>query len=180
VTKFLKTFSIVIIATILVLVVVGVLAPKNTYFTRTQIIKGPISVVWRQLTDVENYPVWQLSVRKVILTDGRTPGEGKILQFYMTGYDSTIYHEVEITKVEDDKSFTFVRTNSTVSPLLKDYQTSYNLKRLLDGTTEISVTTSYSTIGFITKIYNQIYLRGKLGSRAERNLAMLRDSIEKM
>jgi uncharacterized protein YndB with AHSA1/START domain len=166
--------------TILILVVVGILAPKNTYFTKTQIIKGPISVVWRHLTDVENYPIWQMSVRKVVLKDGLNPGEGKVLQFYMTDYDSTIYHEAEITKVEDDKSFTFARTSSTVSPLLREYQTSYSLKRLLDGTTEISVTTSYNTVGFITKIYNQIYLRGQLGSRAERNLAMLRDSIEKM
>jgi uncharacterized protein YndB with AHSA1/START domain len=161
-------------------VIVGILAPKDTHFTKTQIIKGPISVVWRQLTDVENYPVWQLSVRRVVLKDGLTPGEGNIIQFYMTDYDSTIYHEAEITKVEDDKSFTFARTRSTISPLLKEYQTSYSLKRLLDGTTEISVTTSYNTVGFITKIYNQIYLRGKLGSRAERNLTMLRNSIEKM
>ena len=179
-TKFIKIFSIVILATILILVVVGMLAPKNTNFTKTQIIKGPISVVWRQVTDVESFPVWQLSVRKVILKDGRTPGEGNILQFYMTDYDTAIYHEAEIIKVEDDKSFTFARTSSTVTPLLRDYQTSYSLKRLLDGTTEISVTTSYRTVGFISKIYNQIYLRGKLGSRAERNLAMLRDSIEKM
>ena len=102
------------------------------------------------------------------------------IQGHKGNYDSTIYHEAEITKVEDDKSLTFARIGKHANPLLKEYQTSYNLKRLLDGTTEISVTISYSTVGFITKIFNQIYLRGRLGSRSERNLAMLRDSIEKM
>ena len=179
-TRIIKIFSVVLIATILILVVIGILAPKNTYFTKTQIIKGPVSVVWRQLKDVENYPKWQLSVKTVTLKDGQSPGEGSIIHFYMSDYDSTIYHEAEITKVEDDKSLTFVRIGKHVNPLLKEYQTSYSLKRLLDGTTEISVAISYRTVGFITKIYNQIYLRGKLGSRAERNLSMLKASIENM
>ena len=118
-----------------------------------------IEVVWRKLKDVENYPTWQSSVRKVVLKGGTRITEESILQFYMNDYDSTTYHEAKITKIEDDKSFTFARTGTNTSPLLKDYQTSYNLKRLLDGTTEISVTIAYRTNGFITKIYNQLFLR---------------------
>jgi uncharacterized membrane protein len=156
------------------------MAPKNTYFTKTQIIKSPISVVWRKLTDVENYPTWQSSVKTVVLINGLSPSVGNILHFYMADYDTAIFHEVEITQLEDDKTFTYTRTGAHESPLLKEYQTSYSLKRLLDGTTEISVTISYNTIGFITKIYNQIYLRGKLGARSEGNLSMLKASIEKM
>jgi len=180
VTRFFKIFSIVIIATILILVIIGVMAPTNTYFTRTQIIKSPVSVVWRILVDVENYPSWQLSVNKVVLKNGSYPGEGKILCFYMTDYNTDVFHEAEITKYEDDKAFTYVRIGVNVSSLLKEYQTAYSLKRLLDGTTEVSVITSYRTIGFITKIYNQIYLRGKLGTHSDRNLRRLKDSIEKM
>jgi len=180
VTKFIKFFSIIIISTILILVIIGTLAPKNTYITKTQIIKGPISVVWRKVIDVENYPTWQSSVKKVVLNSGLRPKVGTTLHFYMTDYDTATYHEAEITKFEDDKNFTFARIGSHVSPVLKEYLTSYSLKGLLDGTTEISVTISYSTVGFITKMYNQIYLRGKLGSGAEQNLDRLKDSIEKM
>ena len=179
-TQFVKIFSIVLLATILILIVVGILAPKNTYFTKTQIIKSPTSVVWRKLKDIENYPIWQSSVRKVVLKGGTRLTEESILQFYMNDYDSTTYHEAKITKIEDDKSFTFARTGTNTSPLLKDYQTSYNLKRLLDGTTEISVTISYRTNGFLTKIYNQLFLRSSLGSQAERNLTRLKSSIESM
>jgi uncharacterized membrane protein len=180
VTRFIKIFSIIIMATILILVIVGILAPRNTYFTRTQIIKGPISVVWRNLTDVENYPTWQLAVRNVVLKDGRKLREGSILQFYMADYDPGIYHETEITKFEEGKLFTYIRTGTHVNPLLKEYQVSYSLKRLLDGTTEISVTISYHTYGFFTKIYNQLFLHSKLGSQAERNLGRLKSSIEKL
>ncbi len=179
-TRFFKIFSIIIIVLILILVVIGILAPKNTYFTRTQIIKSPISMVWRKVVDVENYQTWQSSVKKVELKSGLTPGEGKNLRFYMTNYDSSVFHEVEILKYENDKTFTFARTGKNVIPFLKGYQTSYSLKRLLDGTTEISVTVSYQTIGILTKIYNQIFLRGKLGSQYSRNLAMLKSSIEEM
>ncbi len=179
-TRLIRIFSVVIIASILILVVIGILAPKNTYFTKTQIIKSPISVVWRKIIDIENYPTWQSSVKMVVLKNGSYLSEGKILRFYMADYDTAIFHEAEITKYEDDKTFTYARTGANKSPLLKEYQTSYSLKRLLDGTTEISVTVSYRTIGFITKIYNQIFLRGKLGAHSERNLALLKDSIEKM
>ncbi len=179
-TQFIKILSIVLIATILILIFVGILAPKNTYFTKTQIIKSPTSVVWRKLTDVENYPAWQSSVRKVVLMSGSRIAEDGILQFYMNDYDSTTYHEAKIIKIEDDKSFTFARIGKNTSPLLKNYQTSYNLKRLLDGTTEISVTISYRTNGFITKIYNQLFLRSSIGSQAERNLTRLKSSIESM
>jgi uncharacterized membrane protein len=180
VIRFAKVFSIIIIAIILILVIIGILAPKNTYFTKTQIIKSPISVVWRKIVEVENYPTWQFSVKKVELVAGRTLNEGRNLRFYMADYDSTVFHEAEITKYEDDKTFTFARTGDNVSPFLKAYQTSYSLKRLLDGTTEISVTVSYETIGIFTKIYNQIILRAKLGSQSERNLALLKSSIENM
>lgn len=179
-TRFIKIFSIILISIILILVIIGALAPKNTYFTKTKIIKSPVSVVWRRLTDVQNYPTWQLAVKKVILKDGRNLREGNTLQFYMAEYDTSIFHEAEVTKIEDDKTFAFARKGNLASPLLKEYQTSYTLKRLLDGTTEISVTISYRSTGFITKIYNKILLRGRLGSDAEQNLTMLKNSIEKM
>jgi uncharacterized membrane protein len=180
VTRFIKIFSIILIAIILILVIIGILAPRNTYFTRTQIIKGPISVVWRKLTDIENYPTWQLAVRSVILKDGSKLREGSILQFYMADYDPGMYHETVITKLEDGKLLTYARIGTHASPLLKEYQVSYSLKRLLDGTTEISVTISYHTYGFFTKIYNQLFLHSHLGSQAERNLVRLKSSIEKM
>ena len=137
-------------------------------------------MVWRKIVDFENYQTWQSSVKKVELQSGLTPGEGKNLRFYMVNYDSSVYHEEEIIKYENDKTFTFARTGKNVVPFLKEYQTSYSLKRLLDGTTEISVTVSYQTVGIITKISNQIFSRGKLGSQYSRNLDTLKSSIEKM
>jgi hypothetical protein len=137
-------------------------------------------VVWRKIIDVQNYPEWQSSVKKVTVKDGQAVIQGKTLQFFMTDYDNAIFHEAEITKLEVDKIFAFKRKGSRVSPLLEEYLTTYSLKRLLDGTTEVSVTISYNSRGFITKIYNQIFLRGNLGSEADRNLIMLKDSIEKM
>jgi len=180
VTRFFKIFAIIIIVVILILLIIGILAPKNTYFTKTQIIKSPVSVVWRKLVDVDNYPTWQFSVKRAEIINGSTLGKDKNIRFYMADYDSTMYHEAQITKYEDDKTFAFSRTGNNVSPFLKEYQTSYTLKRLLDGTTEISVTISYKTIGIITQIYNQIFLRSKLGSQAERNLTLLKNSIEEM
>ena len=64
------------------------------------------------------------------------------------------------------------------NPLLTNFRRSYNLKRLKDGTTEISGTISYRCTGLTTKIYNQFYLRFHLTNQIEADLTTLAMLIE--
>ena len=165
---------------ICILIGIGLFARPDTYFTRTQVIKSPVAVVWRHLIDIDNYPFWQSEIRKVEINKGPQIWKGATLRCYLVAYDSTLFHEERVTALEYDNSITFLRSGINENPLFKDFKTSYTLKRLLDGTTEISVTVSYRTTSFITRIFNQLYLRMVMGGLHEKNLAALRDLIESL
>ncbi len=176
--KLIKIFSIIFCVIFCILIGIGLFARPNTYFTRTQVIKSPVAVVWKHLIDIDNYPAWQSEIRKVEINKGPKIWKGATLRCYLVAYDSTIFHEERVTALERDNSITFLRSGINKNPLFKDFKTSYTLKRLLDGTTEISVVVSYRTTSFITRIYNQLYLRTMLAGSSYNNLAALRDLIE--
>jgi hypothetical protein len=180
VTRFFKIFAIIIIALMIILVSIGIVARQNTYFSQTQIIKSPVSVVWGHLVDVTHYHEWQSEIRMVEFKSGSKIREGIILRFHLSDYDSSYFHEEKIVGLEDNKSIIFLRTGVNENPLLQNYKTNYTLKRLLDGTTELSVDVSYKAVGITSRIYNQLYYRSSLSNSYERNLSSLRDLIEKI
>ena len=116
-TRFFKILSIVIIATILILVVIGILAPKNTYFTKTEIIKSPVSVVWRKIVDVKNYPTWQSSVKKVELQSGLSPAEGKYLSS-TTSVSDTDSNLLSAYNIASDENIKRIKLDAYVSPTI--------------------------------------------------------------
>jgi hypothetical protein len=178
VLKLIKILSIIFCVSICILIGIGLFARPNIYFTRTQVIKSPVAVVWKHLIDVDNYPAWQSEIREVEINKGPQIWKGATLRCYLMAYDSLVYHEERVTALEHDNNITFLRSGINENPLFRDFKTSYTLKRLLDGTTEISVAVSYRTNSFITRILNQLYLRMAIGNLSERNLAALRDLIE--
>ena len=80
--------------------------------------------------------------------------------------------------MESDKKLILQRIGLNENPLLKNYQTSYNLKPLLDGTTEITIEISYQPASFVTRIYNQLLLKSSISNTCDKNLIALRDLIE--
>lgn len=176
--KFSKIFSIVVVTTLLVLIGIGLFGPDNTYLTHTRIIKSPVSIVWRHLSDVKNQPEWCKNIRKVYVKSNSRVGVGNTLFMYMTSYNSAVYHEEKITEFYEGKSITFSRTGKNSNPLLTNFKRSYDLKRLKDGTTEISGTISYRCTGLTTKIYNRFYMRFNLTNQLEEDLTNLAKLIE--
>ena len=179
-TKIFKIIAIAIIVILVTVLCVGVLAPSKTYFTKTLVIKSPLSLIWRHIVDVENYSSWRLGVKNVEINKGKNLAVSKTLRFYLSDYDSSMFHEETIIALENDRLITFLRSGINENPLLKEFQSSYTLKRLLDGTTEVSVAVSYHTSSLMTKIYNQLYLRMALGDECEENLTQLRNLCENM
>jgi len=177
-TKLLKIFAALFVMAILIMISIGVFAPRNSYLTRTQVIKSPVNVVWRQLITIENYAIWQKNLDKVMLNKGEKLWTGATVRYYMKEYEALLFHEEQVTVLETDKKLTMDRVGLNENPLLKDFQTSYNLKRLLDGTTEITVEITYRPASFVTRIYNQLHLKARISNICEENLLALRDLIE--
>jgi uncharacterized membrane protein len=177
-TRMLKFFSILLLASLILTVILGLFVRPNTYITRAVVIESPVNVVWRHLLDYNNYKIWQKGIKKVVLNNGDALWEGAALRFYSVDYESEIAHEERVVKLENDNQISFIREGQNENDLLKDFQTTYLVKRLLDGTTELSVRISYHTTSFVTRIYNQLYLRSSYTEDCEKNLAALRKLIE--
>ena len=177
-TRILKLFSIIFITCMVLLIIVGLFVKPVTYITRTVVIESPATVVWRHLLEYNGYQSWQKGVKKVILIKGDKIREGATLRIYHTDQPKEIAHEERVVKLDDENQISFLREGLNENPLLRDFQTTYLIKRLLDGTTEITVTISYRTSGFVTRIYNQIFLRTDYGVEGEKNLLALRKLIE--
>jgi hypothetical protein len=177
-TRILKFLSIIFISSLLITSILGLLVRPHTYITRTLIIESPVNVVWRQLLNYHDYQVWQQDIKKAVLNSGGELSEGASIRFYHKAYENEISHEERIVTLENDNKLSFLREGLNENPLLKDFKTTYLLKRLLDGTTEISVSVSYQTEGFVTRIYNQLFLRSAYADICDKNLAALRKLIE--
>jgi len=176
--KLIKIGAVIFVVILIAMVSIGIFAPKNTYISSTQVIKSPVNVVWRQLISVENYTSWQANLNKVLLNKGSQLWEGATVRFFMKDYETSIFHEEQVTNLESDKKLTLKRIGLNENPLLRDYQISYNLKPLLDGTTEITIEVSYRPASFVTRIYNQFLLKSSINNVCDKNLLALRDLIE--
>lgn len=176
--KFAKFLASIILLSLLVSISIGIFAPRNIYLSRTQVIKSPVNVVWRQLISIENYAAWHNELKKVTLNKGEQLWEGATLRYFMKTYENGVFHEEQVVKIETDKSLTMERTGINENPLLNNYTTSYNLKPLLDGTTEITVEITYQPASFVTKIYSQLYLKGSIANICQKNLLALSELIE--
>lgn len=63
-----------IIAIVVLIIVIGVLLPRDHVAARTLRVNAPIDTVWRTMTDVAAFPSWRADVRRVELlpaVDGR-------------------------------------------------------------------------------------------------------------
>ena len=154
-TRLLKFVSVLFLIFLVVSIILGLFVRPNTYFTRAVVIESPINVVWRHLLDHNNYQIWQKGVKRVVLNSGTELWEGAVLRFHYMDYEGNISHEERIAQLEPDNQIVFLREGLNENPLLKNFKTTYLIKRLQDGSTEITVSVSYSTSGFVTRIYNQ-------------------------
>jgi hypothetical protein len=178
VLKLIRLSAAIFILLLIIMISIGIFAPKYTYLSRTQVIKSPVNLVWRQIITIDNYTKWQRDLKKVTLNKGDQLWNGATVRFYRKEYEASVFHEEQVTAMESDKSITLQRTGLNENPLLRDYQTSYSLKPLLDGTTEITIEISYQPASFVTRIYNQLLLKSSISSICNENLIALRDLIE--
>jgi len=174
-----------IIATILVLAAlfftfIGITTPADTGFSQTEVILSPAQVVWQVLTDPERMPIWQPGLTNVSVAGSGTLREGIILRGYARRYDPGLYHEDKIIRLTPEKNLTLMRIKSEQNTMIRDYSQEYELKKLLDGTTEMTCRIFYRCPGFISRIYNRLYEQKVIENRSRDNIRRLKNYIEKI
>jgi uncharacterized membrane protein len=73
-----------------------------------------------------------------------------------------------------------MRIKSEQNTMIRDYSQEYELKKLLDGTTEMTCRIFYRCPGFISRIYNRLYEQKVIENRSRDNIRRLKNYIEKI
>ena len=175
-----RILAIVLIIVGLFFTIIGITTPVDTEFSRTEVILSPVQVVWQVLTDPERMPLWQSGLTAVKPVPAGELQEGMILKIYARQYDPGLYHEDKIIRFTPEKNLTLMRIRSDHNTVLRDYSQVYELKKLLDGTTELTCRFFYRCPGFISRIYNRLYEQKVLENRNQENIRRLKVLIEKI
>ena len=160
--------------------VLGITTPAETTIVHTEVILSPAPVVWQVLADPERMSAWQSETARVIPEKRSGLGEGMILKCYTRRYDPGLFHEDRVIRLNPEKNLTLMRVRSEQNTILRDYSQVYELKRLLDGTTELTYRIYYRCPGFISRIYNRLYQEKYISSRGREDIRRLKSLIEQI
>jgi uncharacterized membrane protein len=178
--KLIKLISALIVLLLIFLVVVGLVSKSYTSISCTEVIKSPATVVWRTLVDIEKMPDWLDKISSVQVRFNAPLGKGAILRNYISSGKPGMYYDVEITDILPEKRLTLFEVGSKNKRLLRNHKSDFELKALLDGTTEITYRVTYITGSFLTKIFNRLYLQKQIENECIQRLDKLKQVIEKV
>ena len=170
----------ILILTGLLATVIGITTPGETTIVHTEVIRSPSSVIWPVLADPERMPSWQTGMVRVTPEKRGGLEEGMILKCYTHRYDPGLFHEERVIRVNPEKNLTLMRVRSEQNTVLRDFSQIYELKRLLDGTTELTYRIYYRCPGFISRIYNRLYQEKYISTRGREDIRRLKALIEKI
>ena len=101
------------------------------HFEVTVEIDAPADVVWRAVTDVEDWPKWTKSVRKIAWLDGQTLSLGGMARIKQPGMPSIVW---KVSELVPGKSFTWECSRPGVKTVA-----THVLERIDDQRTELVV-----------------------------------------
>ena len=175
-----RILAVIFILIGLFVTIIGITTPADTGFSHTEVILSPVPVVWQVLTDPDRMPRWQPDLIRVAAEPGGPPREGTILKVFSRSYDPGLYHQDKIIRLVPEKNLTLMRIRSEQNTVLRDFSRVYELKRLLDGTTEVTCRVFYRCPGFLSRVYNRLYQQRLLENRNRESIRRLKALIEKV
>jgi uncharacterized protein YndB with AHSA1/START domain len=175
-----RIIAVVIVLIVILFAVIGFTASDETEFIVSEQIGSPVTVVWRTLISSEKTPEWNRQISRVRNLTEKKYQNGTELVIYLRDADQEIEHRVKIVSFVPEKKLVFLDIPQKNKPLLRNFQREYQLKSLLDGSTELSVTIKYNAASFITRIFDRLYLRGSIMNMQRRELLELKRYIENL
>lgn len=176
----LKLLALLFLLTLIFLVIIGLTAKRESSVICTEIIRSPTTVVWQILTDPDKMPQWYGGIEKVELEKRLPIEKNVILRLFDRKLGYGKYYEFRIEDFVLEKQISLLRIGSRSNKLLQDYKQDFQLKSLLDGTTEISHKISYQSATFLTRIFSKLYLQKELQNQGIERLHKLKQVIEKV
>jgi uncharacterized membrane protein len=176
---FFRILGFVLIVIILLLVGVGLFSSPETRFTLNENIESPVTVVWRTLLDTDHIPGWISNSTKVEVTHMSQLKLNAEITYFVPAANNEVIYKERLVNFIPDKRITFRDIHAGKIPLQKNYIRDYQLKSLLDGSTEINATIQYTCNGIIPRILDRLYLRAANMATFREQLKYIKRHIEK-
>ena len=177
---FIRIFAVIIIVLVFLFTAIGFMAPAETSFSISEQIGSPVTVVWRTLINDVKTPEWNAQVARINILGGSGYRDGAELNVFLRDAGKEVLTRAKIVSFVPEKKLVFLELPVSKKPLLRKQKRAYELKSLLDGSTELSVSISYETAGFITRVLDRLYLRGLLMNTHRMELRQLKRHIENL
>ncbi len=173
-----RILAVLLVIIGLLFTVVGMTTPVDTGFSITEVILSPNQRVWHILTDPDRMPQWQAGLERITTDRKGELAEGMILRVYTRQYDPGLFHEDKIIRFTPEKNLTLMRIISEQNTVIRDFSQVYELKRLLNGTTELTCRIFYRCPGFLSRIYNRLHKQKIIQDQSRNNIRRLKALIE--
>jgi uncharacterized protein YndB with AHSA1/START domain len=178
ISKILNIFAFFLILVAVIFIIIALISASEHQISYTRVIKSPNPIVWRTLLNIDKIPQWNSDLIKVELEKGTFLEVGTIMKCYLDAKDDNLYYREEVTQVIDEKKLSLQMIMDNQSNHLSEHTLDFQLKPLLDGSTEITLLLSYKINSIITKIYNVLYLNRALEHKIITRLNSLKKIIE--
>jgi uncharacterized membrane protein len=176
--KILNVLAFFLILAAAVFFMIALVSTSETQISYTKVIKSPNAIVWRTLLNLEKMPQWNGDLNKSELEKGDLLKVGAVIKSYLNAKDDNLYYREEIIELISEKNLALLRIMDSQSNHLTKHRLDFQLKPLLDGSTEVTLLLSYRVNSVIMKIYNAFYLKRVLESKVTNRLDRFKQIIE--
>lgn len=175
-----KVMALLLMVFLLFLFLAGLFSQPNIELSRTVVIDAPVVKVWTVLTDFSGKPFWDEKIQSIEAGSESFLHEGSVLTIRYDSPDNNAFQKIRVSEWEDNKTFAFVPVPPLRLALLEDFRERFHLKRLVDGTTELTASCQYSPVTFAARIYSEVIFKSQMEDELENSAALLKKSSEKI
>ena len=177
--KALKVILAIILILALIVVVMGMLAPKSVSMERTSVVDAPRAQVYSYLADYGNFGEWNPwsamdSTQEVTIT-GEPGTEG---YKYAWNGEVTGQGEMVVSEVKDGEYIG--QAMRFIAPFQSDAKTYYSLKDTEDGKTEVAWGYEENDMPFMNRMFMMLGGKSSLEKQFDTGLSNLSEKAEKI
>ncbi|MDP2059284.1 MAG: SRPBCC family protein [Flavobacteriaceae bacterium] len=141
------------------------------------VISAPINSIWAIITDIDLLPKVNPGVVKAT---GRMDKEGetRTVEININGKNGTFTEKLIELVPEKKTVWTIENDTMGMSKMLKDNRFIFNLEKLPDNKTKVSIETYYQSANFIAKIMSALMIKRTFGKMQENMLSNIKTLSE--
>ena len=177
--KIFKIISVGILILLGFLFIIGIISSAETNITSSIVIERPSNLVWQKICDVNKMSDWRTNIAGPKLLNTEPLEKNSIIQYYWQNSNKPIIQEEKVVEFKPEKILSLRLAGDPEKMLILNMVVSFEIKPLLDGTTELTSNISYKSKSFLTRIYNQVIMRRNLSRDNELTLKNLKHIIER-